>query len=253
VRQEDNSISSKKVLLKPLAAPDFLEFDLPDNHCCLISDDGSQLSHDLVFKLQNRGWRVVVMRYYYQHDGFSGTNTTDSADFGQSPVITLVGVEEDVIKQQLDAISASYGPIAVFIHLHPHFSQSPDKPIAFIDNSEKILRQVFLTAKHLHPMMTAAAKQSVSGIRACFMTVTQLDGGFGIRGKYNIDVIAGGLTGLTKTLALEWPEVFCRAVDVNPHIVDKAPAYIMAELFDPNRRIIEVGWSEQGRVTPSVV
>ena len=168
-------------------------------------------------------------------------------------MVTLAGDEEDDITQQLDSIIASYGPIAAFIHLHPHFPQSPDTSIAFDTNSEKILRQVFLTAKHLQPLLTAAARESVSGVRACFVTVTQLDGGFGLRGKYNIDVIAGGLAGLTKTLALEWPEVFCRAVDVSPDIIDEAPDCIMAELSDPNRRIVEVGRSKQGRVTPSVV
>ena len=57
------------------------------------------------------------------------------------------------------------------------------------------------------------------------MTVTQMDGGFGLLGERDIDVIAGGLSGLTKTLALEWPNVFCRAVDVSPDMLEMRALY----------------------------
>ncbi len=252
MRQEDDRISSNKVGLRPLAAPDVLEFDLPDKHICIISDDGSHISMELAKHLRSRGWRVVVLRYYHHDEHNAVANEEEWADFGETSVVTLTNDDEVHIRQQLDIITSHFGPAAAFIHVHPHFTPSPYSSVTFDAYSESVLRQVFLTAKYLQPFITAAAQQPVSGIRACFMTVTQLDGGFGLRGERDIDVIAGGLSGLTKTLALEWPDVFCRAVDVSPDVDNAAVQYILAELNDPNRRYVEVGWHKNGRVTPEV-
>ena len=253
MRHEEDPITSKKVGLRPLAAPDALEFDLPDKHCCLISDDGSHISRELVARLESRGWRVIVLRYFNPHMDYPSLSVAGNNDFGQAPLIAFTADDESYIRQQLDDIVSRFGPVAAFIHVHPQFSPLPESPVIFNTDSEKVLRQVFLTAKFLQPSLTSAAQLPVSGIRACFMTVTQLDGGFGLRGERDIDVIAGGLSGLTKTLALEWPEVFCRVVDVSPDINQDAARYILTELNDPNRRCIEVGWHKSGRVTPEVL
>ena len=252
MRQEDDLISSEVVKLRPLAAPDVLEFQLPDKHCCIVTDDGSRISIDLATHLVTRGWRVVVLRYFNSNGQAVDNTGVESNSLGQAPLVTLTSDDESHIRQQLDHITSCYGPIAAFIHVHPHFSHAPDTSVGFHPGSEQVLHQVFLTAKYLQPTLTAAARQPVSGVRACFMTVTQLDGGFGLLGERDIDVISGGLAGLTKTLSLEWPEVFCRAVDVSPDIGSKVVSYILTELSDPNRRYIEVGLSKMGRVTPDV-
>jgi hypothetical protein len=242
----------KKVWLRPLAAPDALDFSLPERHICLVSDDGSHISKVLVERLRSRGWPVVVLRYYDAHKPLPVSVGTENTGFKQVPYFALTSDDESHIQQQLDAIISQFGPIAVFIHVHPRYSLSSGSVVHFDSDSEKMLRQVFLTAKYLQPNLTAAAKYPESGVRACFMTVTQLDGGFGLREERDIDVIVGGLSGLTKTLALEWPQVFCRAVDINPDLSQQAVNYVLAELFDPNRCYVEVGWHKLGRVTPEV-
>lgn len=50
---------------------------------------------------------------------------------------------------------------------------------------------------------------------AVLMTVSRMDGGFGLRGG-DFDAVQGGLAGLTKTAAREWSDVRCRALDVSP-------------------------------------
>jgi len=58
------------------------------------------------------------------------------------------------------------------------------------------------------------------------------------------------LFGLTKSLRWEWPQVFFRAIDLNPNLDPHESAeYILAELHDSNRYIGEVGYGSQGRVT----
>jgi NAD(P)-dependent dehydrogenase (short-subunit alcohol dehydrogenase family) len=58
------------------------------------------------------------------------------------------------------------------------------------------------------------------------------------------------LCGLTKTLNLEWDNVFARIVDLGP---DKTPAdsasILINELFDPDCRVVETAYGPEGRVT----
>ena len=55
---------------------------------------------------------------------------------------------------------------------------------------------------------------------------------------------------MTKSLRLEWPEVFCRAVDLDPALAPEIAAEaLVAELLDPDRLTAEVGWGPRGRVT----
>jgi NAD(P)-dependent dehydrogenase (short-subunit alcohol dehydrogenase family) len=252
VRQEGNSIPSYKVWLKPLAAPDVLDFDLPEKHICIVTDDGSSLSMALAKRLRTRGWRVVVLRYYGDAGNRVEAYDEDRVGFDETALVTLTSDGEDHIRQQIEFITSRYGPIGAFIHMHPHCASSAETTVMFDPYSESVLRQLFFTAKYLQPLITASVQPPVPGTRACFMTVTQLDGGFGLYGERDIDVIAGGLSGLTKTLALEWPNVYCRAVDVSPEVNKEAVEYILAELNDPNRRTIEVGWHKMGRMTPEV-
>jgi hypothetical protein len=82
------------------------------------------------------------------------------------------------------------------------------------------------------------------------MLVVNLDGEFGLGNEIDFDPISGGLFGLAKTVNLEWEEVYCRAVDISPRLEpEQAARYIIAELFDPNRVITEVGYSSTGRST----
>ncbi|WP_245562825.1 phosphopantetheine-binding protein, partial [Nocardia araoensis] len=53
--------------------------------------------------------------------------------------------------------------------------------------------------------------------RAAFVTVTRLDGALGFLGSAQPELaLLGGIGGVVKTLAAEQPELFCRALDVDP-------------------------------------
>ena len=116
----------------------------------------------------------------------------------------------------------------------------------FSEVQKEINKHVFLLAKHLKEPLTQSAKTG----HGAFMVVLQLDGEFGLGGEIDFDPITGGLFGLVKTLNLEWESVFCRAVDISPEVAeDQAVRHIIAELFDPNRLVTEVGYSAKGRAT----
>ncbi|MEU1545310.1 SDR family NAD(P)-dependent oxidoreductase [Nocardia sp. NPDC005745] len=85
--------------------------------------------------------------------------------------------------------------------------------------------------------------------RAAFVTVTRLDGGLGFLGSAQPEhALLGGIGGVVKTLAAERPELFCRALDIDPACSARQLAeFVTAELFDPARDTLEVGIDATGR------
>jgi hypothetical protein len=120
---------------------------------------------------------------------------------------------------------------------------------AFSENEKAIVKTIFLFAKHLKGALTLASKTGY----AAFITAIRLDGQFGLSRSSQIEPVSGGLFGLTKTLNLEWDDVFCRAIDLHPDLTpETAAGYIMAELADPNRLISEVAYKNESRFTLEV-
>ena len=65
---------------------------------------------------------------------------------------------------------------------------------------------------------------------AVFVTVARLDGAFGLNDlSPDIDPAAGGLAGLVKTARHEWPEVGCKAIDLDPAFDGPAAAAALAD------------------------
>ena len=144
---------------------------------------------------------------------------------------------------------ATYGPISTFLHLHPRLPVPLDGTRLYPEADKAIVRQVFLMAKHLKQTLTEAAH----GSRSNFFTITALDGAFGLGRRLHsqtFSAMTGGLFGLTKTLGHEWPNVFCRGIDVSPELTPaQVVQSILAELHDPNSMIAEVGYASDGRTT----
>ncbi|MGI5843609.1 MAG: SDR family NAD(P)-dependent oxidoreductase [Candidatus Xenobium sp.] len=114
---------------------------------------------------------------------------------------------------------------------------------AWNPTSERMLKECFRIA--------ASAAPALKSRPALLATISRLDGRFGFSGSgYN--PVAGGLAGLPKVAALEWPLATCRALDVAPDWpAEEAAEAIATELssFGP----MEVGLSAGGRVTPVLV
>ncbi len=144
---------------------------------------------------------------------------------------------------------ATYGPISTFIHLHPRLPLPLNETLSYPEADKAVLRQVFLMAKHLKQTLTEAARNT----RNSFLTITTLDGAFGLgyrRHSQTFSAMTGGLFGLTKTLGHEWPNVFCRGIDFSPELTPaQVVQSILAELHDPNSIIAEVGYGLDGRTT----
>jgi NAD(P)-dependent dehydrogenase (short-subunit alcohol dehydrogenase family)/acyl carrier protein len=96
---------------------------------------------------------------------------------------------------------------------------------------EALPREAFLLARRFGADLTASAEAG----GALFAAVSRLDGGFGFRGGKIRFPRQGGLAGLVKTAALEWPSVRCRAIDLAPDWTDTeaAAGAIVAEAVSP--------------------
>ncbi len=79
-------------------------------------------------------------------------------------------------------------------------------------NDYSLIEDAFLAARHASRDLISSGKKG----RAIFATISRLDGAFGFKGRGIEYPFQGGLAGLAKTAAVEWPGVICRAIDVEP-------------------------------------
>jgi hypothetical protein len=208
----------------------------------LITDDGTALALTLAQSLLDRGWPVVALRVGQAHSG-------------QPPmpeachIVVMEELSEASLAAHLAEITAQWGPVGVFVHLEPP-EVSREESLHFTEAAKTQVKLVFLVAKHLKESLNHAASLG----RAAFMTVTRLDGEFGLGDDDDYAPVSGGLFGLVKTLNLEWEAVFCRALDISPALdTARAVECILAELNDPNRLIAEVGYNAAERSTLAVL
>ena len=228
------------VNLKPLPAPDQLNIHFPEGHSAIVVDDGTVLTEKIVDRFNQLGMSSVVLR-------LPQAVVPRRRRLPQSVnQVQLEDLSEEQLSKGLGEAARQYGPTAVFIHLQTVCSDCSDEGLHFSEHGKQILQEVFLAAKHLKPSLNDAASQG----RAVFMSVVRLDGEFGLGNSTDFDPVSGGLFGLVKSLNLEWESVFCRAIDLHPDIdADQAVEFIMSELMDPNRMVVEVGYGQKGRAT----
>ena len=142
-----------------------------------------------------------------------------------SEVVTLPqGASETDIASWVDNLVKNTGKIHGFIHIAD--TPSSGKVSALTKTNDDIkVRQVFLIAKHLAPYLENSAQTSNRTLFAC---VTRLNGSLGF-GQSQSASNQGGLLGLTKSLNIEWPNIHCRAVDIEPSLPSSAAAAAVLE------------------------
>lgn len=115
--------------------------------------------------------------------------------------------------------------------------------------TDLFLENAFLLMKTAAPALRQAGE---SGGALC-VTVSRLDGAFGCGGDTTLgDPLSGGLAGLTKTAAREWPEVTCKSIDLGEFSDSATMARAVAEeLFRTGP--VEVGLTPTRRITLELV
>ncbi|MFC3962455.1 SDR family NAD(P)-dependent oxidoreductase [Nocardia jiangsuensis] len=107
---------------------------------------------------------------------------------------------------------------------------------------ERLLTHTILAAGRITPAMSAEHG------RATVATLIRLDGGLGFRTADDpAGALLGGVGGILKTLAAERPDLFCRAIDIDPVATpERCAELVLTELEDAARDVVEVGVTAEG-------
>ncbi|MBF0388463.1 MAG: SDR family NAD(P)-dependent oxidoreductase [Desulfamplus sp.] len=88
-------------------------------------------------------------------------------------------------------------------------------------HSKDFVKKSFLLAKQNGKyLIDSAAKAKISGNSAFFVSLSSLNGAFGFEDGKVDNPLQGAVAGLLKTAALEWSQVLCRAIDIEPISID---------------------------------
>ncbi len=110
------------------------------------------------------------------------------------------------------------------------------------------LKEAFLLCKKAGPALTKSGR--ISG--AVFATITKMDGSFGFSDKGFENAFEGGLAGLAKTASIEWKDVLCRAIDIDPGWTDLSGIAKAAVKEILHKGPVEIGISSGARNLPEL-
>jgi polyketide-type polyunsaturated fatty acid synthase PfaA len=231
------------VKVKSLPRPDTLVSEAPKDKSCLIVNDGTDLTLRLAEKYQSAGWNVAVL-------GLKDMQISEALEKERALTFyALSSFDESELESVLEKIQSEQGRIANFVYLDSTYKGGSKQGLAFSEKGKQHLGALFLLAKHLKASLVDAQSEN----RNAFVAVTHLDGCLGYsspKQKTKYDALSGGVFGLLKTLSQEWPEVFCRAVDLDSSLKgEKAAELVFEENFDANSTLVEIGISKGGRCT----
>ncbi len=203
------------------------------NSCALLLDDGHNAGV-LAKKLTDSGISVTLVR--------PAATDSQSALDSKLPILTLASNDDAGVKALIAGLKQQ---VAIYIHLQPQLPREQLEELMPLNITAKTQVQLsFLFAKHLSPTWQAPTKG-----RRAFITVARMDGQLGFSGQ-PCELNQSALFGLTKTLAQEWPQVHCRALDLAPELDASALAsQVMDALYSPSQDPLEWGKSAAGRVT----
>ncbi|MFT5701407.1 MAG: acyl transferase domain-containing protein [Desulforhopalus sp.] len=217
------------VTIKRVAEIDTVDLNSDGTHA-LIVDDGTGASMMLANTLIKKGCKVTALR-----PGWVKQNSK-KAYVKAVKVVELKSLAEAEVKQMLTVEF----PFTTVIYMQ---AATTIEGIEYPEESKQGLMLAFILAKHCN------VKETKVG-RPTFMVVTRQGGSFGIDNDLSSDLVQGGLSGLIKTLAHEWPNVFCRTVDLaNKLGTAKVASIIVDELSDRNTSLKEIGYDGQGRLS----
>src|SRR6185437_750783 len=196
----------------------------------LLTDDGTGIAANLAQRLRDLGQQVALVSAEPGTDGFHADLTNPQA------------VEELLVR-----IHQQCGPISGLIHLLP---LSPSRQgQSWADRLLRDVKSLFLLARGMANELQRAADNG----SALLLAATSMGGAFGSDTTATLPAdfspSQGGVAGLIKSLAHEWPHVLVRVVDLDCRAAsDKLADNLLAELSDTTGPI-EIGYRGERRLT----
>jgi NAD(P)-dependent dehydrogenase (short-subunit alcohol dehydrogenase family) len=203
----------------------------------LVFEDEGGLGDILCDRLEERGQRWVRVRRHAR------VKRLDERLWG----VDLA--ESGQIHELVESIRAEHGPLAGVLFVSPLEAATAAEieldPAAWKRRIDREVKALFRVAQAVAPDLAEVG----DGDSACLLAATSMGGRFGIDPRSAGTVFPGqaGIAGLVKTLALEWPAVRCRAIDLAlTQPVEEWALAVLAEL-DASDSEIEVGYAANRR------
>lgn len=222
----DSLVSRFAVVKHTLSIPDCLQGVFSSPKHWLVVDEGKMMlngnvthdlvSHEITQILRQQGQQVTVLA------------------LTQSQIAQR---DEKALDAAVSAIEREHGTIEGVIYL-----QAPKqsvKGLADVFNAQDYLsvEKTFMLAKRLQGSLNRDEQKT-----GYFMIVMRGDGELLTSGREYLPIVSAGVTGLTKSLNIEWKNVFCRTVDIDARIKDHEVAKIvLEELQDSRTDLAEIG------------
>jgi NAD(P)-dependent dehydrogenase (short-subunit alcohol dehydrogenase family) len=231
--EEGPALSRYVVAAVDLPAVDRRPIHFAPGQVFLITDDGRGIAHDLAAQIRDAGGRAVLAR--------PGSSTGSVA-----PQIYQADLADPAAAAQLVALVEQHeGPICGIVHLLPLRGQQDVPDLAgWRDRLRGEVKSLFYLASAAAGNLTQASASQGAWVVAA-------TGRGGLNTARNESFFPGhaGIAGLLKTLALEWPNVRCKAVDLD---LANAPATLSAQLLQEiaaDDRLVEVRYQGARRTT----
>ncbi|WP_237712637.1 type I polyketide synthase [Dickeya zeae] len=237
---DPQGVGRYEVIRQSLPLPDRLAQAFEEARTWLIIDEEGQAPTALLTQLEQRGQRAIWMT-------ISPTASKSKRRKKTSAARVLVQPNEVAIDETITELEIEHGTINGVIYLQsvrPVVKRVQD---LFREQDYQSVETLFMLARRLQPSLN-------SNEHGYLMVVARGDGELGTSQRQMLPVVAAGVTGLTKSLNIEWKSVFCRTVDIIAALSDEAVArIIMEELQDSNQALGEVGRGTDGeRMTLAV-
>jgi len=212
------------VIPVPLPAPD-TTLPLPTSLPVLITDDGLGIAEALAAILMDNGCEVLLLR--------SGEQQFHSNQWTE---YSLNGTDTTSLAAM---IHKKHGGIGGLIHLSPlQPASSPFTGISALQWRQRLTSDL----KPLFELLQLFAAD-LTHTRGVVAAVTSMGGNFGLDSRERADFFPGhgALCGFMKTLALEWPGVRIKAIDISTaDAIDTIAKALFTELTTADPRV-EIG------------
>jgi acyl transferase domain-containing protein/NAD(P)H-dependent flavin oxidoreductase YrpB (nitropropane dioxygenase family)/ABC-type nitrate/sulfonate/bicarbonate transport system substrate-binding protein/NAD(P)-dependent dehydrogenase (short-subunit alcohol dehydrogenase family) len=248
--EEDAEGAIQRFTLTPTERP-LLEGSAPKalapGRVVVLTDDENGVAQSLATALEEQGRAVALVRM------------AERTDEPRPGLYSADLTSHEAVVELLELIRQRQGPVGGLVHLLPL-----KEPGAFelVDDggayhrTEREVKSLFYLAKEASKDLKEAAKQG----GACVLAATGMGGTFGsdqAPGEPSFFPGQGGVAGLVKTVAREWPAVRTKAVDSDPMVSpgDLATKVLQEMLAGDGE--VEVGYKGARRLvlrpTPSLL
>jgi 3-oxoacyl-(acyl-carrier-protein) synthase/NAD(P)-dependent dehydrogenase (short-subunit alcohol dehydrogenase family)/acyl carrier protein len=225
---------------KKLDEPDRILSIFSENRRWVVMDEGRQVGRKLAGEIDRQGGKALLLTFPENLVDYGKQQAAETTE-----QVPLTGCTEKHCKAALDRIRKKYGPVCGFVYIHPFQSSAAASFTDLFRKEERMAAcSAFWIAKHLRRSMPAKPDSD----RLSFMAVSRMDGELGTSERKPFTLFGGCLSGLIRSLGREWPDVFCRFLDIAPEVSSgEAAAMIVKELADPRMDLVGVGYDLEGK------